>query len=71
MQVLFINNAGGGFAERVTVEAGTTILQFFNKRIGGDIKNYQVRVNREGCEQYQVLENGDRITITPTKVEGA
>jgi hypothetical protein len=33
MQVLFINNDGGGFADHIDVEPGTTVAQLFAERI--------------------------------------
>ena len=33
--------------------------------------HYLIRVNRQPCPADQVLREGDRISITPTKIEGA
>ena len=33
--------------------------------------DYLIRVNRQPCPADQVLREGDRISITPTKIEGA
>ena len=71
MEVLFVNNEGGGFADRVRVEEGTTVVQFFNKHVGGNADDYQIRVNRDAAEKYQVLEANDRVTVTPKKIDGA
>ena len=35
MKLLFINNDGGGFADTVEVEPGTTISRFFQERLAG------------------------------------
>tara|TARA_Y100000310_G_C20525756_1_gene735937 strand:+ start:503 stop:862 length:360 start_codon:yes stop_codon:yes gene_type:complete len=33
--------------------------------------NYVIRVNRQPVTEDQVLQDGDKITVTPTKIEGA
>ena len=72
MKVLFINNDGGGFANHIEIEDGTTVQTLFNQRIGsGKESNYLIRVNRQPVAQDQVLVDGDRVSITPTKIEGA
>lgn len=71
-KVRFINNAGGGFAGEVTVPQATTISAFFKTNMKGHSpNNCLIRVNREIATEKLILKAGDRITITPTKVEGA
>jgi sulfur carrier protein ThiS len=38
---------------------------------GKDAGDYMIRVNRQPVPRDYVLREGDRISITPTKVEGA
>ena len=72
MKVLFINNDGGGFADHIEVADNTTVQQLFKDRIGaGKESNYLIRVNRMPVASDQVLNDGDRVSITPTKIEGA
>ena len=72
MQVLLINNDGGGFAGKVEIEAGTTVEKLFKLRMSGrQAEDYLIRVNRQPCSREQVLNDGDRISITPVKIEGA
>jgi sulfur carrier protein ThiS len=72
MKVLAINNDGGGFADFAEVAEGTTVTQLFEQQIGSaDPSHYLIRVNRQPCHADQVLQEGDRISITPTKIEGA
>jgi len=72
MKVLFINNDGGGFADHIEVADNITVQQLFRDRIGaGKESNYLIRVNRMPVSRDQVLVEGDRVTITPTKIEGA
>ena len=72
MKVLFINNDGGGFADYVEVAEDTKVEQFFASRLSGrKPDDYLIRVNREPVSRDQVLNEGDRVSITPTKIEGA
>ena len=72
MKVLFINNDGGGFADHIDVQDGTTVQQLFQQQISsGKPDNYLIRVNRQPCAPDQLLREGDRISFTPTKIEGA
>lgn len=71
MKVLFINNDGGGFADYVEIEPNTTVGKFFEARCSGKPSDYLIRVNRQPVTSDTVLKEGDRITVTPTKIEGA
>ncbi len=72
MDILFINNDGGGFADRLTIEPQTTVAQLFAQRLpNAKSSDYLIRVNRQPATADQVLAPGDRVSITPTKIEGA
>ena len=71
MKIMFINNDGGGFADHIDIEPGTTIKSLFGQRMGGDVANYLIRVNRQPSTADYVLREGDRVSITPVKIEGA
>jgi len=72
MRVLFINNDGAGFADYLTIAEGTTVEQFFKTQMAGRRgEDFLIRVNRQPVARDQVLREGDRVTITPTKIEGA
>ena len=72
MKALYINNEGGGFADYVEIAEHTTVEKFFNEKLSGrNPQDYLIRVNRQPVPRDYVLQDGDRITITPTKVEGA
>ena len=72
MRILYVNNDGGGFADYIEVEAGTTAAQLFNERMKGrDPEDFLIKVNRLPTVADQVLQEGDRVTITPKKIEGA
>ena len=72
MRILFIDNHGGGFADYLNISEGTTVDQFFQDKMH-DCKpeDYLIRVNRQPVPKDCVLQEGDRITITPTKIDGA
>lgn len=71
MQILFINNDGAGFADYITIEPETTVQTFFETRYRGRAADYLIRVNRQPVPANYVLQPNDRVTITPTKIEGA
>ena len=72
MQIMYLNNDGAGFADHVQVDSGTTVTQFFGKHLPGrQASDYLIRVNRQPCAADQVLQEGDRISITPSKIAGA
>ena len=72
MQILFVNNDGGGFADFIEVSAGTTVGKLFAERLPGRrAGDYLIRVNRQPANKDQILQEGDRVSMTPTKIEGA
>jgi len=72
LRILLINNNGGGFADHIEIADGTTVQQLFDEKIGkASPADYLIRVNRQPCSADQILLEGDRISITPTKIEGA
>ena len=71
MKILVINNDGGGFAGHVDVAGGTTVQQLFEAQVKSKPENYLIRVNRQPVPPEQLLQEGDRVSFTPTKIEGA
>ena len=72
MKILFINNFGGGFADYVEITPSTNVLKFFGQQLPGEeAGSYLIRVNRQPVPRDYVLQDGDRVTITPVKIEGA
>ena len=72
MKVLFINCDGGGFADHLDIAEGTAVGTLFCEKVPyGKAADYLIRVNRQPAAANQVLHEGDRISFTPTKIEGA
>jgi sulfur carrier protein ThiS len=72
MRILFVNNLGGGFADFINVEEGTTIEKLFKQKMSCEnAEDYLIRVNRQPVPKDYVLKENDRVTITPTKIDGA
>ena len=72
MKILWINNDGGGFADTVDVARGITVEKFFCEKLPDRASSdFLIRVNRQPVPRGQVLQEGDRVTMTPTKIEGA
>jgi sulfur carrier protein ThiS len=72
MRILFIDNDGAGFADYIDIAENTTVEQFFKIKMSGkEASDYMIRVNRQPVARDYILQENDRITITPTKIEGA
>ena len=51
---------------------GTTVGALFREKVPyGKASDYLIRVNRQPAAANQLLAEGDRISFTPTKIEGA
>ena len=72
MRILVINNDGAGFADYLEVTSGTTVAELFAQQVSNPKpENYLIRVNRLPAARDQILADGDRISFTPRKIEGA
>jgi hypothetical protein len=72
MRILYINNDGAGFADHIEIADGTTVSKLFQERVtNGSSADYLIRVNRQPAASDQILQPGDRVSFTPTKIEGA
>ena len=72
MKILFINNDGGGYADYLDLPHGTTVRELFERQMHqAKAENYLIRVDRQAAARDQVLVDGNRVTFTPTKIEGA
>jgi len=72
MKVLFINNDGAGFADYLEVEPATTVDKLFSQQMAGrSPQDYLIRVNRQPVPRDYALQDGDRVSMTPLKIQGA
>lgn len=72
IKIFLIDNDGGGFADTVEVDNGTTVSTLFCGRHGDrSPSDYTIRVNREPVNHAYVLKESDRVSFTPSKVNGA
>ena len=72
MRILFLNHGGEGFADYIEVPEGTTLGQLFEQKLpGAHPADYLVRLNRQPAAATEALSEGCRVSITPTKIEGA
>ena len=72
MKVFYINSDGGGFADNIDIPDAQTVQQFFKERMPDRrAQDYLIRVNRLPVSADQVLHEHDRISVTPTKIQGA
>lgn len=72
MRILYVNNDGGGFADHIEIPEGTTVSALFKQKLSErDPGDFLIRVNRQPAPAEQVLQPNDRVTFTPTKIEGA
>ncbi len=72
MRILYINNDGAGFADYIDIAENTTVEQFFTIKMScREASDFTIRVNRQPVAKDYILQDGDRVTITPNKIEGA
>lgn len=72
MRLFYINNLGGGFADHIEVEPGITVGALFAAKCPRQSpEDFLIRVNRMPVAADQILQEGDRLSITPVKIEGA
>lgn len=77
VKILFINAAGAGFADRIEVEDGTTVQKLFEQKLPDDKPaNFNIRLRRgqsiiDVVAADEVLQDGDRVSVTMTKIDGA
>ena len=72
IRLMYINNSGSGFAHPIDVAEGTTLGALFAERMPGcDPHDYLIRLDRQPAGADEVLRDGCRVSITPSKIEGA
>jgi len=72
MRVFLITTENEGHAGDIELPSGTTVQALFAARMpDAVVDNFLLRVNRLLSAPQQVLRDGDRISITPMRIEGA
>jgi sulfur carrier protein ThiS len=72
MRILYINNAGAGWADYIDVPQSQTVEELFKEKMSArKPDDFLIRVNRQPVSKDQILRENDRVTITPLKIEGA
>jgi len=72
IRVMFVNHAGGGFADTVLTNPETTLASFIASVMPGQSTGQlSIRVNNEIEQQSYVLQDGDKVTTTPTNLKVA
>ena len=70
--IAVIDNLSFGNRDFINVPDGQAVSDFFAERMPDeDAGDYLIRVNRQPVARDQTLRDGDRISITPVKIEGA
>lgn len=75
IEITMVTNDGAGLPVRIPVNEGTTLEKFLEVSFDGNIDDFTIRVRCDGtsCEVHRdyVLQDGDRISLSPKKVDGA
>lgn len=72
MRILYVSNDDGGFASYIEVAPGTTIGALVAEKFPDRApSSLSIRVNREAKPVDYVIQEGDRVNVTPAKIAGA
>jgi len=70
IRVLLISSFGPGLAETRDVAPGTAVGTFVSRAVGVPLDDVLIRVNRHSVPLDHALQDGDRVTVTPTGIRG-
>lgn len=71
LNIVIVNNEGGGYGERAKVVPGTTVSAIVESQIAKDPSGYTIKVNGKEVTADQQFAEGDRLVISPRKIAGA
>lgn len=75
VNVTLVTNSGQGVPQRLSVREGTTVGEMLNVNFDGHVEDFTVSCRRDGCSEVvdldDELEDGDRVVLAPSKVDGA
>ena len=75
INVTLVHNGGAGLPVKTPVVEGTTLEKFLEVSFDGNPDEFTIRVRANGtsveAHRDYVLEDGDRVSLAPVKVDGA
>lgn len=75
VKIRFLNSNSGGGVDNIEVPANYTVGQLLETKLGVSasvaFERFNVKVNRESTSAGATLKDGDSVTVTPQKIEGA
>ncbi len=73
MKINLVHNRGSGFSGEKDVSERTTIGDLFSREMGASARpeDFLIRVNQNTVKASQELREGDYVSFTPTKIQGA
>lgn len=72
IKAYFINAVGGGYSDILEVDQGCTVEELFESMMEGQKpQDHLILVNRAPAAADEVIQDGDRISITPIQVKGS
>lgn len=73
--VTLVSNDEDGLPVRISVENGTNLGAFLDENFEHELEDFTVRVRSNGtsaeAHRDYLLKEGDRVSLTPAKIEGA
>jgi len=74
IEVTLITNEGAGLPARIPVVEGTTLGKFLEVSFDRNLDDFTIKVRANGAsvevhDDY-VLQDGDRISLAPSKIDG-
>ena len=70
--LIYIGNSSAGWADCLDVPQGQSVEMLFHETMpGNQPEDFLIRVNHQPVNLDTVLQEGDRVTITPLKTEQA
>lgn len=76
IEVTLVTNDGSGIPQTTNVREGTTVGDFLDLMFDGCVDDFTIQLRPSGgasreADLEDVLEDGCRVTLAPTKVDGA
>ena len=70
--LMYIGNSSAGWADCLDIPQGQSVEKLFHETMAGQqLEDFLIHVNRQPVSLDTVLQDGDRVTITPLQTEQA